>query len=299
MRGLIDGFPDGTFHPDDFLTRAEYAKLLILFLGAPALNPSSPSFSDVPPSYWAFPYIEGGQALGIHPFFLFQGFPDGTFRPKALITTAEALTLIARSKGWVDALPATTPSSPFQDVPTDHWAFQEIYACFAYGVIESDIVSPDLPLSRGQAAIYFFRAIDQPAIKCIYISLAEQHLYAMEGARIVYDFPTLTGKKGWSTPTGTFYVLEKEEAVDMQGGLGVEEYFVPDVPWVLFFISRVYAIHGNYWRAEKYFGQEPSLTGSHGCIGLIPDQAKLLYDWTPVGTKIVITWEYLRHPREE
>jgi len=299
VRGLISGFPDGTFRPDDFLTRAEFAKLLILSLGAPTLTPTLSSFTDVPVSYWAFPYIQGGQALGIHPFFLFQGFPDGTFRPKAFITTAEALTLIARSKGWVDALPATTPSSPFQDVPTDHWAFQEVYSCFAYGVVQSDKVSPDDPLSRGQAAIYFFRAIDQSAIKSIYISLSEQRLYALEGARIVYDFPTLTGKQGWPTPTGTFHVLDKAEAVDMQGGLGVEEYFVPGVPWVLFFISRVYAIHGNYWKPERYFGNDPSLTGSHGCVGLIPDQAKLLYDWTPVATRIVITWDYLRHPQGE
>jgi len=68
----------------------------------------------------------------------------------------------------------------------------------------------------------------------------------------------------------------------MRGGLGVEEYYVPDVPWVLF------------WKPERYFGNDPSLTGSHGCVGLIPEQAKLLYEWVTVGTKIVITWERLR-----
>ncbi|MCR4433659.1 MAG: S-layer homology domain-containing protein [Caldiserica bacterium] len=295
VRGLISGFPDGTFRPDDFLTRAEFAKLLILSLGAQTLTPTLPSFSDVLPSYWAFPYIEAGRHLGIRPFFLFQGFPDGTFRPKAYITIAEALTLIARSKGWEDALRTTTPSSPFEDVPINHWAFQEIYSCLAYGVVQSDKVFPDDPLPRGQAALYFFRAIDQPAIKSIYISLSEQRLYALEGARIVYEFPTLTGKQGWPTPTGIFYVLEKVEAVDMQGGLGMEEYYVPGVPWVLFFISRVYAIHGNYWKPERYFGNDPTFTGSHGCVGLIPDQARLLYDWTSVGTKIIITWDYLRY----
>ncbi|MGB9553864.1 MAG: S-layer homology domain-containing protein, partial [bacterium] len=239
VRGLIRGYPDGTFRPDDFLTRAEFAKLLTLSLGLSSFTPSSPSFRDVPPDHWAFPFIEGGRGLGIRPFFLFQGFPDGTFRPEAFITTAEALTLIARSKGWEDTLFTLTPTSPFVDVPPDHWAFQEITSCLAYGVVQSERVFPDEPLSRGQAALYFFRAVDQPAIKSIYISLPEQRLYALEGARIVYEFPTLTGKAGWSTPTGTFYVLEKVEAVDMRGDLGVEEYYVPNVPWVLFFISRV------------------------------------------------------------
>jgi len=294
VRGLISGFPDGTFRPDEFLTRAEFAKLLVLSLGGSSLTPTSSSFRDVPPDHWAFPFIEKGRELGIKPFFLFQGFPDGTFRPEANVTAAEALTLIARSKGWEDTLITATSTSPFEDVPSNHWAFQEIISCLAYGVVDSKRVFPEEPLSRGQAAIYFFRAIDQPAIKSIYISLSEQRLYALEGARIVYEFPTLTGKQGWPTPSGTFHVLEKVETVDMRGGLGVEEYYVPDVPWVLFFISRIYAIHGNYWKAERYFGNDPSLTGSHGCVGLIPEQAKLLYEWATVGTKIVITWERLR-----
>jgi hypothetical protein len=294
IRGLVNGFPDGTFRPDAFLTRAEFSKLLTLSLGVTSFTPSTPSFFDVPPDHWAFPFIEGGRNLGIKPFFLFQGFPDGTFRPGAFITAAEALTLIARSKGWEDTLVTATPTSPFEDVPPEHWAFQEILACLAYGVVQSEKVSPDSPLSRGDAAIFFFRAIDQPAVKSIYISLSEQRLYALEGARIVYEFPTLTGKHGWPTPPGTFYVLEKAPAVDMRGGLGVEEYYVPNVPWVLFFISRVYAIHGNYWKPESYFGNDPTYTGSHGCVGLIPEHAKLLYDWAPVGTKIVITWERLK-----
>jgi lipoprotein-anchoring transpeptidase ErfK/SrfK len=80
----------------------------------------------------------------------------------------------------------------------------------------------------------------------------------------------------------------------MSGGRGgPEEYYVPNVPWCLFFIGRTYAIHGNYWKPEEYFGDDPTYTGSHGCVGLIPDQAKQVYEWTPVGTFVVITADYL------
>ena len=294
MRGLIDGFPDGNFYPDRSLTRAEFAKLLTLSLGIPPVHNEIPSFTDVPPDNWAFPYIEGARNLNLRPFFLFQGFSDGTFRPRSAITVAEALTLLVRAKGWEEETTGS-PSSPFLDVTPTHWAYPELCTARSHGLIFHDQVFPEEPLYRWQAAVYLYRAIDQPARKRIFISLAEQHLYALEGARIVYDYPVLTGKWNWPTPPGSYEVLSKSEATDMSGGLGgPEEYYVPNVPWCLFFIGRTYAIHGNYWKPEEYFGDDPTYTGSHGCVGLIPDQAKQVYEWTPVGTPVVITADYLR-----
>lgn len=294
IRGLINGFPDGLFRPDDALTRAEFSKLLCFCVGVTPTSPAQGSFFDVPPEHWAYSFIEGGRSLSLRPFFLFEGFPDGTFRPSAFITRAEALTLIVRAKGWENMNTTTTPSSPFLDVAKEHWAYQEILAAWAYGLIDEQEVQPEEPLPRWLAALFIFRAIDQPAIKSIWISLAEQKLYCMNGAVMVYAFPTLTGKSGWPTPAGTYRVIEKLEKVDMRGGLGVEEYYVRDVPWVLFFIDRVYAIHGNYWKPEEYFGRDPAWTGSHGCVGLIPEQSQIVYNWTPVGTLIVITPDLLR-----
>ncbi len=291
IRGLIDGFPDGFFWPDRALTRAEFSKLLDLCVGVTPTSPNQGSFLDVPIEHWAFPFIEGGRNLSLRPFFLFQGFPDGTFRPSAFITRAEALTLIVRAKGWEKM---DTPSSPFLDVAKEHWAYQELLAAWAYGLIDEPELQPEGPLPRWLAALVIYRAIDQPAVKRIWISLAEQKLYCTNGAVIVYTFPTLTGKSDWPTPTGTYRVIEKLEKVDMRGGLGVEEYYVRDVPWVLFFINRVYAIHGNYWKPEEYFGQDPAWTGSHGCVGLIPEQGRIVYNWAPVGTAIIITPDPLR-----
>jgi lipoprotein-anchoring transpeptidase ErfK/SrfK len=294
VRGLIDGFPDGNFYPDRSLTRAEFAKLLTLAVGVLPQTTSEPSFHDVPPSYWAFPYIEGGRNLNLRPFFLFQGFPDGTFRPKSAITVSEGLTLLVRAKGWQDEA-SSTASSPFLDVTPTHWAYSELLSARAHGLIFNDQVYPEEPLYRWQAAVYLSRAIDQPSTKRIYISLAEQRLYALEGARIVYEFPTLTGKWDWPTPPGSYEVLSKSEVTDMRGGEGSpEEYYVKDVPWCLFFIRRTYAIHGNYWKPEEYFGNDPAYTGSHGCVGLIPDRAKELYEWAPIGTPVIITADPLR-----
>ncbi|MEI6310351.1 MAG: S-layer homology domain-containing protein, partial [bacterium] len=263
VRGLVNGFPDGNFYPDRSLTRAEFAKLLTLSLGVPPIQNASPSFADVPPDDWSFPYIEGARHLNLQPFFLFQGFSDGTFRPRSAITVAEGLTLLVRAKGWELEDATSSPSSPFLDVTPTHWAYPELLTARSHGLIFNDQVFPEEPLYRWQAAVYLYRAIDQPARKQIFISLAEQHLYALEGARIVYDYPVLTGKWNWPTPPGSYEVGSKSEATDMSGGLGgPEEYYVPNVPWCLFFIGRTYAIHGNYWKPEEYFGDDPTYTGS-------------------------------------
>ncbi len=126
--------------------------------------------------------------------------------------------------------------------------------------------------------------------KVILVSLSLQTLYLIEDSKIVAKFPTLTGQTGMETPPGRYQVLEKYRSVTMEGERGTpREYRVENVPWVLFFIGRIYAIHGNYWKPLEYFGKDPSWTGSHGCVGLTPESAKIVYDWATVGIEIIIT----------
>ncbi|MGB9552780.1 MAG: L,D-transpeptidase, partial [bacterium] len=125
--------------------------------------------------------------------------------------------------------------------------------------------------------------------KKILVSLSRQTLYLLEGEKIVATFPTLTGAKGMGTPTGNYTVLSKYPNVTMEGQIGTPlEYRVENVPWVLFFIDHSYAIHGNYWKPLNFFGKDPSFTGSHGCVGLTPEDAKKVYDWAEIGTTIII-----------
>jgi len=61
-------------------------------------------------------------------------------------------------------------------------------------------------------------------------------------------------------------------------------YVQPNVPWVNYFY-RDYAIHGNYWRPTSYFG---NVNSSHGCVGLLTNDAAWLYAWAPIGTAVVV-----------
>lgn len=94
FRQLVHGYPDGTFRPDNFVGRAELAKLLIMLLGqedaALGARDGASRYPDVG-RHWAQGYIETASDFG-----LFTGFDDGTFRPQLAVTRAEFAVVISR-----------------------------------------------------------------------------------------------------------------------------------------------------------------------------------------------------------
>ncbi len=88
--GLMGGFPDGTFRPDDYLTRAQAATVLANAYQTSA-SPASPTFPDVPIGHWAYAAVEGLVAD-----FVAAGYPDGTFAPNTDVTRAEFAVFLAR-----------------------------------------------------------------------------------------------------------------------------------------------------------------------------------------------------------
>lgn len=95
--GLVDGYPDGTFRPEQPISRAEIAAVLsrseALAAAEPAAGGSGDAarFPDVAPTHWARVWIEAAASAG-----LFQGYEDGTFRPGESITRAEAAAVLQR-----------------------------------------------------------------------------------------------------------------------------------------------------------------------------------------------------------
>ena len=105
--GVISGYPDGTFKPENSITRAEIAKLLVEALGYKNLaTGSTANFSDTK-GHWAEGHIALAAGLG-----LTAGYPDGSFRPDQAISYDEVLTMIIRALGYTDAsLKGTWPTN--------------------------------------------------------------------------------------------------------------------------------------------------------------------------------------------
>lgn len=124
-RGIISGYGDYTFRPDQTLTRAEAAVMIAkaFKLG----GTSTVRYPDVSPSHWAYPSIAQGSREGI-----IAGYADGRFRPDRQVTRAEMAVMIAKAKKLKASAGQT---APFTDVKSSHWAAPWIRAMAEEGYV--------------------------------------------------------------------------------------------------------------------------------------------------------------------
>lgn len=102
QRGIISGFPDNTFRPDNPVTRGQMAIFLARAFDLEV--EAAQNFSDVTPNMSAYPYIKRIIADGIT-----AGYPDGTFRPDASLQRSGFSAFLARA---LDDQFKVTPPGP-------------------------------------------------------------------------------------------------------------------------------------------------------------------------------------------
>lgn len=92
--GVVSGYSDGTFRPVSNITRAQLSKMIVSASAWQVVTPPTPSFSDVPPSDWAYGYIETAKAHSV-----ITGYSDGTFRPLYPATRAQLSKMLWTAAG--------------------------------------------------------------------------------------------------------------------------------------------------------------------------------------------------------
>ena len=133
----------------------------------------------------------------------------------------------------------------------------------------------------------------------VVVSLPKQRAFLMIGDQIVIDSPISSGKRGHSSPTGNFSVLEKDpnhrsniygDFVDRSGrvvraGISAKidaapsgtHYVGASMKWFMRLTAEGIGMH---------IGILPGYPASHGCIRMPSDGAKLFYDHVKVGTPV-------------
>jgi hypothetical protein len=123
------------------------------------------------------------------------------------------------------------------------------------------------------------------------VNLTTLRATAYEGEKPVHVAPVTSGKPGWETVTGTFYVRYRVASETMDSmTIGVphdspEGYLLKNVLYTQYFTGEGDAIHSNYWQPEWVFGQANT---SHGCVGMRTSDAGFFWSFANVGTPIVI-----------
>ena len=95
--GMFEGYEDGSFGPENVVTRAEMAVIICTMLYGAGVNVNQFAetnvFTDVPA--WAQGYVNLCSSLGI-----VAGVGDGKFDPNATVTTAQAVLMLCRALGY-------------------------------------------------------------------------------------------------------------------------------------------------------------------------------------------------------
>ena len=135
-KGHVIGYPDGSYRPESYITRAEFAAIISSFIDeVPETHATRIAFGDVPEGLWSRRHIDICSSLG-----WMKGYPDGTFSPENSLTRAEAVTTLNRMlerRTHLEDIPEYATS--YCDLPEDHWAYAEfIEASALHGYIRKE-----------------------------------------------------------------------------------------------------------------------------------------------------------------
>lgn len=112
--GVIAGYPDGLFRPNNTVNRAELLKILVAGKG---ITPSAQEFKNCFPDVkeeWFAPYICYAKTQK-----WVEGYPDGTFQPAKTVNKVEAMKMFVNSQGY--AVPQAVSEKLFEDADSGAW----------------------------------------------------------------------------------------------------------------------------------------------------------------------------------
>ncbi|MFA6917860.1 MAG: S-layer homology domain-containing protein [Candidatus Gracilibacteria bacterium] len=145
QRSLVQGYEDGTYRPDNQITRAEFTKIII---GARFTQDEidncvpTKNFPDVKSDKWYAKYVCVAKNEGI-----IAGFQDGTFKPINNITFAEAAKIVANSYGLEPVGEADSEA---------HWYLPFVDALYLQAAVPPSITDYKVPITRGEMAETIF-----------------------------------------------------------------------------------------------------------------------------------------------
>lgn len=162
--GVLSGYPDGSFKPDNTITRAEVSAVALRLLGlegaAEGAKGTTP-FADFVDE-WATGYINIATQQG-----LLKGYTDGTVRASNAVTQAEALAIMIRVLGYEPA------------VSTQGWPYNYLVKAQEMGLTKGVAISVNAPASRGVVAQFAENALTIP--KLIQVGFGDQTKFVVSG----------------------------------------------------------------------------------------------------------------------
>lgn len=157
--GIITGYDDGTFKPDNDVTRAEFCAMLMRSMGYGDIGATSSEglpFSDVSDSNsdisWAIKNIDTAYKMGI-----VNGYDDGTFKPSANVAYEEAVKMVVCALGYGASV----------SIDVQPWYANFISQASTIGLLKNaqNLGSAEKPASRACIAQMLYDALEIPIVE--------------------------------------------------------------------------------------------------------------------------------------
>lgn len=156
-RGVIDGYPDGTFKPEQTVNRVEALKIILNAAGVDSSTAGRvANFSDIDQTQWYAPFLNKAYDLGV-----VEGYVDGTFKPTQTVNLVENLKILLGAYK-VDLSEVTVTENLFADAFADQWYAKYVQYAKDKKLIEGDSdnkVYPGQGMTRAKLAETSYRFI--------------------------------------------------------------------------------------------------------------------------------------------
>ena len=169
-RGAVSGTDANHYSPAATSTRSQFARVVVKGFGLPIVTPNGggQSFSDVPPAYFAYNYVETGLAAGfLSGYTAAQCAAAGAnypcYLPNRPITRAELTKLVVKAAGYAPVTPSGGPT--FVDVPASYFAYGYIETAYQHGIIrgiDASHFQPDRIIRRDEMAQIVYKGYITP-----------------------------------------------------------------------------------------------------------------------------------------
>lgn len=192
-RNIISGYDDGTFRPNETLTRAQAAKIIALSLNLDTTNIKDPGFKDVSKKDWAYKYIAALANKGI------VVASESEYKPNNPITRAQMAKIISLAYNFQAE---DLQQLSFTDVNQDDW-FKNFVGALVGNQITTGTTpttfSPYKNVTRGQIAAFVYRSENKKnpvQVNETISNITNETLVTSEGAYILSD-----EQKKWINPS--------------------------------------------------------------------------------------------------
>ncbi|TBL73953.1 cadherin-like beta sandwich domain-containing protein [Paenibacillus thalictri] len=157
--GWVSGYPDGSFHPEREVTRAEFVQLLAKALGwTEGAASDVPNYTDLDNiGLWARPAIAAAVQQGI-----INGYEDGSFRPDRPLTRAEMAVFVTKTLGLATAANSSASFADNASIPA--WVMPYIAKAVDQGLVnglDNNRFAPDDTATRAQAVVIISRLLSK------------------------------------------------------------------------------------------------------------------------------------------